>query len=296
MPFIPLLSTEFDVLPIVIEDPVAGTTKLFELPEEHHKVTMISHPRFPELAKLGLRWCVIPTVTCFTMKIGGLEYPCNPFNGWFMETEITRDLLEPGRMDKMEPVARALGLDPTNEDSFWRERVTIEMNEAVMYSFRRDGHSVVDHVTAQGQFLAHDAKEKREGRECPAQWSWVVPAVGGSTMPIWHHEMRDFYLEPTYDYQAEIYDVRKESTVTEEELFASEDIDNSFEKLLIVYASVTGTAETYAFHAKKLLWPLHVDVASCESIDPAKLWSKCTEGGGEVSTFYCFILCNLHVI
>lgn len=102
-----------------------------------------------------------------------------------METEITRDLLEPGRMNKMELIAKAIGVDSTDEDDFWRERVAIETNKAVMASFRRDGHSVVDHVTAQGQFLAHDAHEKREGRECPAQWSWVVPPFGGSTMPIW---------------------------------------------------------------------------------------------------------------
>ena len=97
--------------------------------------------------------------------------------GWFMETEITRDLLEPGRMDKMEDIARAIGVDPTDEEDFWRERVAIETNKAVMHSFRQDGHSIVDHVTAQGQFLAHDAREKREGRECPAQWSWVVVSL-----------------------------------------------------------------------------------------------------------------------
>lgn len=186
------------------------------------------------------------------MKIGGLEYPCNPFNGWFMETEITRDLLEEGRMNKMESIARAIGVDPIDDGcSFWREQVAIATNQAVMHSFRRDGHSIVDHVTAQSQFLAHDAKEKREGRECPAQWSWVVPAFGGSTMPIWHHEMRDFYIEPQYDYQAEIFHVRKECQVSEEALLEVEGIEDSVEKLLIVFASVTGTAEAYAYRAKK---------------------------------------------
>ena len=213
----------------------------FGAPQEYHKVTMISHPKFPEFAKLGLRWCVVPTVTCFTMKLGGLHYTCCPFNGWFMETEITRDLLEPGRMDKMVPIARAIGVDPDDEDDFWRERVAIETNKAIMYSFRQDGHSIVDHVTAQGQFLAHDQREKREGRECPAQWSWVVPSFGGSTMPIWHHEMRDFYVEPQYLYQAEIYCVRKEAQISEEELISSQDQGINFEKILIVYGSVTGT-------------------------------------------------------
>ena len=163
--------TEFDVLPIVIEDTIHGLTQMFEVPKEYHKVTMIEHPKYPKFAKLGLRWCVVPTVTCFTLTLGGLQYPCCPFNGWFMEAEITRDLLEPGRMDKMEPIARAIGVDPTDEDDFWRERVAMETNKAIVYSFRRDGNSIVDHVTVQAQFLAHDMREKREGREVPAQVS-----------------------------------------------------------------------------------------------------------------------------
>ena len=79
-----------------------------------------------------------------------------------METEITRGLLEAGRTN-------AIGIEE-DEDDFWRKRVPIETNKAVMHSFRRDKHSIVDHVTAQNQFLAHDSREKREGRECPAQW------------------------------------------------------------------------------------------------------------------------------
>ena len=82
--------------------------------------------------------------------------------------------------------------------------------------------------------------------------------------------------------QAEIYVVRKESRVSEEELLTSEEIDNSFERLLMLFASVTGTAERYAYQAKKLLRPLQVDVASCESYKPTELWSECVQGGGKV--------------
>jgi nitric oxide synthase oxygenase domain/subunit/hemoglobin-like flavoprotein len=277
--------TEFDVLPIVIEDTISGTTKMFEVPKEYHKVTMIEHPKFPDLAKLGLRWCVVPTVICFTMTLGGLQYPCCPFNGWFMETEITRDLIEPCRMNKLEEIAKAIGVDSTDEDDFWRERVAHECNKAVVYSFRRDGHSIVDHVTAQSQFLAHDLREKREGRECPAQWSWVVPSSGGATLPVWHHEMRDFYIEPQYQYQAELISLRTLSQVPETDLFHNGDasVDVSFERLLVLFASVTGTAEGYAYKVKKMLRPLHVDVRSCEKVDPKALWKDVVENGGPYS-------------
>jgi len=279
----PVPRTEFDVLPIVIEDTVSGLVQMFVLPKEYHKVTMIEHPKYPDFAKLGLRWCVVPTVTCMTLKLGGLEYGCCPFNGWFMETEITRDLLEAGRMDKMGQIAKAIGIEE-DEDDFWRERVAIETNKAVMHSFRRDKHTVVDHVTAQYQFLGHDAREKREGRECPAQWSWVVPAIGGSTLPIWHHEMRDFYIEPQYEYQAELFAVRKESNLAEDEVFdVAAAVEQGFESILILYASVTGTAEAFSYRAKKALRPLKVIVESMGDVNPKTIASQCVSGGGMYS-------------
>ena len=64
---------------------------------------------------------------------------------------------------------------------------------------------------------------------------------------------------------------------------SSDEDGDAFEKILIVYASVTGTAEGYAYRAKKLLRPLQVTVASCESINPKELWSECVVGGGQYS-------------
>jgi nitric oxide synthase oxygenase domain/subunit len=52
-----------------------------------------------------------------------------------MECEITRDLLEPNRMDKMEAIARAIGVDSADEDDFWRERVSLETNKGKAPTF-----------------------------------------------------------------------------------------------------------------------------------------------------------------
>lgn len=77
--------------------------------------------------------------------------------------------------------------------------------------------------------------------------------------------------------------MRKESTAKEEELLASEDNEYMLESLLIAYASVTGTAEGYAFQAKKLLRPLQVDCISCENLNPTEIWSQSVGGGGKYS-------------
>lgn len=70
-----------------------------------------------------------------------------------------------------------------------------------MHSFRTDGASIVDHHTASQQFMTHDLREKRVGRECPAQWSWIVPPLGGSLTSVFHHEMRHFDKDPRFVYQ-----------------------------------------------------------------------------------------------
>jgi hypothetical protein len=60
-------------------------------------------------------------------------------------------------------------------------------------------------------------------------------------MPIWHHEMRDFYIEPQYTYQVEVHTVRKLSQIPESDLLASSAGDGfAFEEILILFASVTG--------------------------------------------------------
>ena len=103
-------------------------------------------------------------------------------------------------------------------------------------------------------------------------------------MPIWHHEMRDFYIEPSYQYQAEIISLRTMSTVPETDLLAStSSSQGSFEKLLILYGSVTGTAEGYAYKARKTLRPLHVDVKGCEKVDVKTLGKEMTGNGGPYS-------------
>jgi nitric oxide synthase oxygenase domain/subunit len=140
----------------------------------------------------------VPAIANFRMEIGGINYGCLPFNGWFMGTEIARNLWEEKRYDRAEAIASALGLDTSSEATLWRDRAFLELNVAILHSFQQARVTLVDHQTASRQFMIHDLREKKAGRECPAQWSWIAPAAGGSTTPVWHHEMRDFHLRPCY--------------------------------------------------------------------------------------------------
>ena len=257
----------FDILPLVIEVPGQGP-KLYEIPNEAALQVAIEHPTVRAFASLDLKWFVIPAIANFRMDIGGIHYGCMPFNGWFMETEIARNLWELGRYNQAEKIAALLGLDTSSEINLWRDRAFLELNVAVLHSFAKAKVSMVDHQTASRQFLAHDLREKKAGRECPAQWSWVVPAVGGSSTPVWHHEMRDFYLSPHYHYAADKWAVLGEEITELTDAAESEELRAG---ILILYGSETGTAESFARQTARRLQMHRPKILALDDCDPLLL-------------------------
>ena len=277
----------YDILPLVIEVPGQEPKMYHWQPEEVLEVH-IEHPTVPELKDIGMRWYAIPAISNFSVHIGGVQYGCMPFNGWYMDTEIMRDFLDEYRYNKMEEIAKVLKLDTSSEQTLWRDRVALELNIAILHSFQKAKVTMVDHQTASRQFLTHDLREKRAGRECPGDWGWVVPATGGSACPVWHHQMRDFYLEPAYHHSADRWDV--EDGIGLEKLIAvtNEDGDRR-DRILILYASETGTAEGFARKAARQLQQFRPQVMALDEYSVDALASEkllliitSTFGNGEI--------------
>lgn len=263
----PAEPTDFDVLPLAIDVP-GHEPKLYRLDPSDVLEVPLSHPAYPAFAELGLKWMAVPAIANFRMEIGGVDYGCLPFNGWFMGTEIARNLWEEKRYDRAEEIAHALGLDTSSEATLWRDRAFLELNAAIVHSFQQARVTLVDHQTASRQFMIHDLREKKAGRECPAQWSWVAPAAGGSTTPVWHHEMRDFHLRPCYAYAADRW------AVMEQDFGQTRRTEAEGEKSkrpLVLYASETGTAEAYARQAGRRLGGLDPKIMAMDEIDFDKL-------------------------
>lgn len=243
--------TPYDILPLVIEVP-GMEPKLYEFNKDDVLEVEIEHPTIPEFKSLGFRWYAIPAISNFRMDIGGVTYGCLPFNGWYMGTEIMRDFLEDWRYDKTEDIAKVLNLDTSSEQTLWRDRVALELNIAILYSFQKAKVSMVDHQSASRQFLAHDLREKKAGRECPGDAGWIVPPAGGSTCPVWHHQMRDFYLDPAYHHAADRWAV-EDGIDLEKFITTTDENDDKQDRVLILYASETGTAEGFAQKAARQL-------------------------------------------
>lgn len=255
--------SDFDLLPLVIDVP-GHEPRLYELDPADVVMVPISHPTEPRLAELALQWCAVPAIANFRMEIGGIDYGCLPFNGWFMGTEIARNLFEDKRYDRAEEIAAAFGLDTSSEMTLWRDRAFLELNTAILHSFSQARVTLVDHQTASRQFMIHDLREKKAGRECPAQWSWIAPAAGGSTTPVWHHETRDFHLRPCYSYAADRWAVIERDIAPARMLMPAQ---QKTRRPLILYASETGTAEGYARQAARRLAALSPQVLALDEVD-----------------------------
>lgn len=152
----------------------------------------------------------------------------------------------------MEEIAKVLKLDISSEQTLWRDRVALELNIAILHSFQKAKVTMVDHQSASRQFLAHDLREKKAGRECPGDWGWVVPPAGGSACPVWHHQMRDFYLDPAYHHAADRWAV-EDGIDLEKFISTTDKDDDKQDRILILYASETGTAEGFARKAARQL-------------------------------------------
>lgn len=188
----------FDMLPIVLRDGV-GRRLIYEVPPDARPEVRVAHPDRPAFDALGLRWYAVPVVSGMILSIGGVDYPCAPFNGYYMSTEIaSRNFADENRYDLLATVARAIDDDPSADPPLWKDRALLELNRAVLHSFARDGVTMVDHHTASAQYMEFNQREKAAGRIPSAQWSWIVPPQASPACPVFHLPMTDQKMVPNF--------------------------------------------------------------------------------------------------
>lgn len=191
----------FEPLPLLVQSSPERRPEWYELPDGAVLEVPLRHPAHPGFAELGLRWYAVPAVSDMTLEIGGVRYPCAPFSGWYMGTEIgSRNLADAGRYDQLGAVAELFGLDTSNPRTLWQDRALVELNLAVLHSFEQDGVTMADHHTESRRFLAHVERERRHGRPVPTDWSWIVPPLSGGATAVYHryYDPPDDALRPAF--------------------------------------------------------------------------------------------------
>ena len=194
----PAEPTGFDVLPWLLETRDEGPW-LVPVPAEAVLEVPISHPHLPWFAELGLRWHAVPAISNMRLRIGGLDYSCAPFNGWYLVDEIaTRNFGDPDRYDQLPVVARRMGLDTTASDNFWQVRAAVELNTAVLHSFRAAGVRIEEPVAESALFRTFAEREEAAGRPVYGDWSWINGHLGSGFGDAWHRYYDACEPNPNY--------------------------------------------------------------------------------------------------
>ncbi|WP_442601949.1 nitric oxide synthase oxygenase [Paenibacillus sp. KN14-4R] len=190
--------THYDILPLVIrigDQP----PKWFPIPEEAVLRVPIEHPEYEWFADLHLQWYAVPFVSDMCLEIGGIRYTAAPFNGWYMETEIgARNFADEQRYNMLPRIASLMSLNTSTNTSLWKDKALIELNIAVLHSFKKAGVSIVDHHTAADQFNRFEQAEEAKGRELTGDWTWLIPPVSPATTHIFHKHYNNELVKPNY--------------------------------------------------------------------------------------------------
>ena len=195
--------TPFDVLPLMIRVGDAPV-KLYTIPCDKILEVHLRHPEASRVADLGLRWFALPAVADMALDCGGIVYSAAPSNGFYMGTEIgSFNLADPHRYNQTEAVARACGIMADDEmNPLWRDQATVEINRAVLHSFREDGVRIMDHHALSQWFERFRREETNAGRPVYGHWPWIVPPLSANLSNIWHDKsLRKVVLKPNYFYQ-----------------------------------------------------------------------------------------------
>ena len=175
--------------------------------EEHPNLlteVQIEHPENSAFKELGLKWYSTPILSDMALLIGGIHYPCAPFNGWYMGTEIgARNLADENRYDYLPQIAKIFDLNTKSNRTLWRDRALIELNRAVLHSFDRDKIKIGDHHALTRQFEKFCENEAKSKCPVTGDWSWLVPPISASQTPTFSQEFDPTIVQHTnFFYQA----------------------------------------------------------------------------------------------
>ncbi|GAB6027737.1 Nitric oxide synthase, brain [Chamberlinius hualienensis] len=191
----------FDVLPLLISAPEEDP-KYFNIPNELVLQIDITHPQYKWFEDLGLKWFAVNAPSDMVADIGGLRFTAAPFTGVQLSAEVaTRDLCDPYRYNILEDVAFRMGLDTMSIVNLWKDQALVEINIAVIHSFKVSNVDILDHHTASELFSQYLYKEYQQRGGCPANWTAIVPPLSSGLTNVFHQEMLLYRLKPCFEKQ-----------------------------------------------------------------------------------------------
>jgi nitric-oxide synthase len=187
----------FDLLPLVIQRR-GEAPRLYPAPVAHALEVPLRHPEFEWFAELGLKWYAVPVIADMLLRVGGVDYPAAPFNGWYMGMEVGRELADESRYNQLPEIAERTYGGQNSWSPSWKDWALEELNAAVLYSCTEAGVRLVEQHRESVEFIEFVAREGKLGRAESADWSWKVPPVSGSAMPLISQRWQTLDVRPDY--------------------------------------------------------------------------------------------------
>lgn len=195
----------FDVLPLVIQID-ERQPQLFTIPSEDVLEVALHHAEYDWFKELHLKWYAVPIISNMGFEIGGMQFNAAPFNGWYMGTEIgARNLADTDRYNMLPIIAEKMGLNTKKASTLWQDRALLELNQAVLDSYKDQGVSIVDHHTAAQQFHLFEEQENVENRTITGNWTWLIPPLAPATTHVFHQRYDNTKKSPNFVYQPNLY-------------------------------------------------------------------------------------------
>ena len=133
--------------------------------------------------------------------------------------------------------------------------------------FKKKNVTIVDHHTASESFIKHLEIETKIRGGCPADWVWINPPMSSSLTKVFHQEMINYHLKPSYEYQKpanKVYNWKREpiqlkyklKSIAQSVLFSNLMRKITLKKrptITILYATETGVSEHFASKLSKIL-------------------------------------------
>eukprot|EP00898_Chlorokybus_atmophyticus_P007291 jgi/Chlat1/7563/Chrsp63S00556 len=261
--------SRFDILPLVLQADPRQAPVMLDVPPQYVS-------EYPWFAELGYRWYGLPAVSNMELSLGGIMYTAAPFIGWYADTEIVRNLSDESRYNTLPEIGKLLGYSITENSNLWRDAALVTLNQAVNYSFRQASTGIVDHHTLMQQFWEWHNKEKQSRGYNPGNWKWIISPVAASTSRCYLglNKMTEYTLKPAYLYTPgfakyaqqwfgdrwDLSELPLRPVTTNpyviKMLGRMQTIAHSFSakpRILIVYATVSGTAKDYASRTAQML-------------------------------------------
>lgn len=192
---IPETTSPFDVLPLVYKIPGKTLPEVHVLSDDNIYEVDLEHPTNDAFASLGLRWTAMPSFTTQTLTVGGINYQNAPMNGVFISTEVAQMLME--RFNVGPDIAEVFGFD-MKKDPFWRQAAMLELERAVVFSFRSCGVHIIDPHAAGEMFCSHVRASRDQGIDTPIAFK-TVGGLAGRHSEAWDLRDRSLSLQPSLE-------------------------------------------------------------------------------------------------